>query len=131
MDASIYRCTAFQNRVTRVYGHWNFMIVSEISFYLWWWWFGGSICPLSYTQAISLPPHSHLVSLTLILNVCYLFFCSISTSPPPPPPPPPPPSYAFALEENNERRRAEELARRVLAMDPSASWGYHTLCENP
>ena len=108
MDASIYRCTAFQNRVTRVYGHWNFMIVSEISFYLWWWWFGGSICPLSYTQAILVAsslssrlshPHSKCLLSLLLLNQYF----------PPPPPPPPPPAMHL-------------LWRRTTSAEEQRSW---------
>eukprot|EP00731_Ephydatia_muelleri_P026049 Em0018g149a len=36
--------------------------------------------------------------------------------------------YAFALVQNSEFQRAEEMARKVLAMDRSVGWAYHTLC---
>ena len=67
-------------------------------------------------QFVASPSLSHLI-LNVLFHPISAFFLI-------------PYSYAFALEENNERRRAEELARRALAMDPSASWGYHTLCEH-
>ena len=38
-------------------------------------------------------------------------------------------SYAFALEETNEWQKAEQLLKKVLAMNPAVPWAHHAMCK--